>query len=351
MSDSARKVVIVGASAAGLRCAGRLARLKPDWQITVVEKQDIFSYAACGMPYVLSGDIVEADALRRTGDGVLRDAEYFSDVKGVEVLTEWEAVAADSSAKLLRIRSGGEEKDLDWDELVLATGASAKRLPNQPDHPRIRSFHEFQDVELLHGGLVKGEIGSVIIIGAGLVGCELAEAFGALWGAEVTLVEAKSAPLPELLDVETGGIVEQAFADNDVRFIKGAPVDRIEADDDGVRVTVEGERLTADLAVVAAGVKPAVQLARDAGLAIGPTGAIAVSDRLATSMAHVWAIGDCVEVRHQVTGEPCFFPLGSLANRQGRTLANILSGRDDSFPPIAGAVAVKVFDCNVAAWV
>ena len=147
MGGSARKIVIVGASAAGLRCAGRLARLKPDWRITVVERQDIFSYAACGMPYVLSGDIVEADALRRTGDGVLRDTEYFSDVKGVEVLTEWEAVAVDSSANLLRIRSGGEEKDLDWDELVLATGASAKRLPHQPDHPRVRSFHEFQDVE------------------------------------------------------------------------------------------------------------------------------------------------------------------------------------------------------------
>ena len=80
-----------------------------------------------------------------------------------------------------------------------------------------------------------------------------------------------------------------------------------------------------------------------------PTGAIAVDDRLATSTAHIWAIGDCVEVRHQVTGEPCLFPLGSLANRQGRALANILAGREDRFPSVVGAVAVKVFDCNVAA--
>jgi len=181
------------------------------------------------------------------------------------------------------------------------------------------------------------------------VGCELAEAFGALWDAEVTLIEAKGTPLPELLDLETGDIVAQALIDNDVRLLTGAPVERIEADDDGVRITVKGKELEADLAVVAAGVEPAVDLARKAGVAIGPTGAIAVDDRLSTSRAHIWAIGDCAEVRHQVTGRPCFLPLGSLANRQGRTLANILAGRDDRFPPIAGAVAVKVFDCNVAA--
>jgi NADPH-dependent 2,4-dienoyl-CoA reductase/sulfur reductase-like enzyme/rhodanese-related sulfurtransferase len=315
----------------------------------VVEKQEVFSYAACGMPYVLSGDIMEADALRRTGDGVLRDTEYFSDVKGVEVLAEWEAVAVDSSAKRLRIRSGDDEKELEWDELVLATGAGPKRLPEQPGHGRVRSFHEFQDVTLLHSGLVKGEVRSVIVIGAGLVGCELAEAFGALWGAQVTLIEAKPIPLPELLDVETGGIVAQALADNDVQLLTGALVERIDADDEGVRVTVKGNQLEADLAVVAIGVKPSVRLAEDGGVAIGPTGAIAVDERMATSMPHVWAIGDCVEVRHRVTGEPCLFPLGSLANRQGRALANILAGREDRFPPIAGAVAVKVFDCNVAA--
>ena len=123
---------------------------------------------------------------------------------------------------------------------------------------------------LLHSGLAKGEIGSVIVIGAGLVGCELAEAFGALWGAEVTLIEAKQIPLPELLDVETGGIVAQALADNDVRLLTGAPVERIEADDEGVRVTVKGSELEADLAVVATGVKPSVRLAEDAGIAIGP---------------------------------------------------------------------------------
>ena len=101
--------------------------------------------------------------------------------------------------------------------------------------------------------------------------------------------------------------------------------------------------------MVAVGVEPEVELARSLGARIGPTGAIAVDERLATSVPHVWAAGDCVEVRDVVTGAPVFRPLGSLANRQGRTLGNILAGRRDAFPPVAGAAAVKVFDFNVAA--
>ncbi len=195
-----RRVVIVGASAAGLRCASRLSRLEPDWHVTVVEQGDVFSYAACGMPYVLSGDIGDAVALRQTGDGVLRDSGYFSSVKGVEVLSGHRATHIEPSPNRLRIKSRDGERELEWDELVLATGARPRRLPQQPDHPRVRSFHTYEDIAPLHNGLAKGEIGSVIIVGAGLVGCELAEAFGALWGAEVTLIEAADSPLPGVLD-------------------------------------------------------------------------------------------------------------------------------------------------------
>ncbi len=128
-----------------------------------------------------------------------------------------------------------------------------------------------------------------------------------------------------------------------------SPVRRLEARDDGVTLLLDEGTVTADLAVVAVGVEPEVELARSVGARIGPTGAIAVDERLATSLPHVWAAGDCVEVRDAVTGVPVFRPLGSLANRQGRTLANILAGRPDAFPPVVGAAAVKVFDFNVAA--
>ncbi len=350
MAAGTHDVVVVGASAAGLRCASRLARLRPDWRITVVEARETFSYAACGMPYVLSGDITDLEALHRTADGATRDTDYFLGVKGVEVLAGWRATAIDSDKNELLIRdAGGQEKSLPWDDLVLATGARPLRLPGQPDHPRIVSFHTPEDVQSLHKGLATGQISSVIVIGAGFLGCELAEAFTSLWGAEVTLLEAAPSPLPAQLDPETGAMVARTLRENDVDLRLGARVEGFEPGDDQVVVHVKGgPSVSGDVAVVAIGVEPAVELAAAAGIALGPTGAIAVDESLATSRSHVWAAGDVIELKHAVTAEPVWVPLGSLANRQGRTVANILAGRNDRFGPVAAAAAIKVFELNVA---
>jgi NADPH-dependent 2,4-dienoyl-CoA reductase/sulfur reductase-like enzyme/rhodanese-related sulfurtransferase len=344
-----RSVVVVGASAAGLRCACRLARLKPAWQVGVVEACPVFSYAACGLPYVLSGDISDPEALRETSYRSVRDVRFFAEQKGVTVLAGWRATEIRLAEGLLKVEGSEGERQLRWDELVLTTGARARRLPGQPDHPRIRTFHRWDDLLPLLEGLRRGEIGRVAVVGAGLVGCELAEAFGGLWGAEVVLVEAGPTVLPEVLDPEVGGCACRQLESNGVEVRLGAPVRTLEADDERVTLTLDSGRVTADVAVVAVGVEPEVELARSAGARIGPTGAIAVDEHLATSVPHLWAAGDCVEVRDAVTDASVFRPLGSLANRQGRVLANILAGRRDSFPPTAGAVAVKVFDLAVAA--
>ena len=350
MTSDSRRVVIVGASAAGMRCASRLARLRPDWTVTVVERRRVFSYAACGLPYVLSGDVDDADALRRTSDGALRDAAFFASVKGVTVLTGRSATEVDVGARSLALaRPEGELEHLGWDDLVLATGASPRRLPGQPRHPRVRSFHVVEDLEPLHAGLRRGEIARVVIVGAGLVGCELSEAFRALWGVEVTLLEAAAAPLPGVADAEIGAVIAATLRRNGVHLRTGAAVEAIAAFDDRVEVTCGDERFTADLAIVAVGVTPEVALARSAGVALGTTGAIAVDDRMATNVPHIWAAGDCVETRRLPDGKPLHLPLGSLANRQGRVLADVLAGRGDRFPGATGAVAVKVFGLNVAA--
>jgi NADPH-dependent 2,4-dienoyl-CoA reductase/sulfur reductase-like enzyme/rhodanese-related sulfurtransferase len=349
-AEGARRVVIVGASAAGLRCACRLARLRPKWTVTVVEEREAFSVAACGLPYVLSGDVASAASLRTTSDGALRDAAYFAAVKGVEVLQGLRASAVDAGARLLTCEGPGSNRVvLEWDELVLATGARARRLPSQPLHPRVRSFHTLEDLAPVHAALGKGQISSVVIVGAGLVGCELSEAFHVLWGVEVSLLEAAGAPLAGFLDPEIGAVVAAALRRNGVDLRAGAAVSAISAEDDRAEVTAAGERFAADLVLVATGVEPQVDLARSAGIALGRTGAISVDERLATSVPHVWAAGDCVEVRRLPGGEAAYLPLGSLANRQGRTLANVLAGCDDRFPGAVGAVAVKVFDLNVAA--
>jgi NADPH-dependent 2,4-dienoyl-CoA reductase/sulfur reductase-like enzyme/rhodanese-related sulfurtransferase len=349
MAEARRRVLIVGASAAGLRCACRLARLRPDWSVRVVEARQIFSYAACGLPYVLSGDISDLDELRATDYGLSRDADFFAGHKGVEVLTGHRATAIDLSRQVLVAESAEGRVELPWDELVLASGAAPRRLPNQPDHPRVVPFHSWEDVKPLKQGLARGELERIAVVGAGLVGCELAEAFRTLWGAEVALIEAASDPLPDLLDPDLGRTVAREMSASGVELLLGSPVERLEADADGVKLWAGGRNVEAQVVVVAVGVEPATALARSAGLALGAGGAVAVNERLATSTPHVWAAGDCIEVRHAVTGQPTHLPLGSLANRQGRTLANVLAGWPDVFPPVAGAVALKVFDWNIAA--
>jgi NADPH-dependent 2,4-dienoyl-CoA reductase/sulfur reductase-like enzyme/rhodanese-related sulfurtransferase len=349
MSDDAKRVVIVGASAAGLRCACRLRRLQPEWPITVVDASEVFSYGACGLPYVLSGDIEELGALRRTPYGLDRDADYFADVKSVEVLAPWRATAVDVEVRSLHIESAEGERDLEWDELVIATGASPRRLPDLPEHPRVHTFHVWNDVKPLKIGLMQGDINHVVVVGAGLVGVELAEAFHSLWGAEVSLIEAAATPLPEILDAELGEVVTRHLEANDVRVLTRSAVAEIAAGDDGVTVTAGGDEVRADAVVVAVGVEPQVELARSAGVELGPTRAIRVDERLATTVPHVWAAGDCIECHHASTGGPAYLPLGSLANRQGRVLADVLAGRQETFGQVAGAAAVKVFDLNVAA--
>jgi rhodanese-related sulfurtransferase len=152
-----------------------------------------------------------------------------------------------------------------------------------------------------------------------------------------------------MLDPETGACLESYLREEGVTVLSGSPVKSMAADAEGVTLVAGEHEVRADAAVVAIGVEPAVELAREAGVKLGPTGAIEVDEHLATSVEHISAAGDCVEVRHAVSGAPAWLPLGSLANRQGRVLANVLAGRADSFPPVAGAMAVKLLDWNVAA--
>jgi NADPH-dependent 2,4-dienoyl-CoA reductase/sulfur reductase-like enzyme/rhodanese-related sulfurtransferase len=298
---------------------------------------------------VLSGDIEELGALHRTPYGADRDAEYFSMAKGVEVLAPCRATGLDVEARTLHIESANGERDLQWDELVIATGASPRKLPGLLEHPRVHSFHVWDDVKPLKVGLMRGEIDRVVVVGAGLVGVELAEAFHSLWGADVTLIEGGATVLPEILDPELGEVVARHLESNGVRVLTRSAVAEVDADDEGVTVTAGGEVVRADRVVVAVGVEPSVELAQMAGADLGPTRAIRVDERLETTVPHVWAAGDCVECRHVVTGGPAYLPLGSLANRQGRVLADVLAGRGGKFGPAAGVAAVKVFDVNVAA--
>lgn len=344
-----RRVLVVGASAAGLRCACRLARLCPGDEIRVVERRARFSWAACGMPFVLGGELPDADALRATAWGALRDAHHFAADKGVAVHARTEVVAVDPRARRATLAGPAGQEVAAWDELVLATGARARTLGQAPGDPRVVRFHDPDDLERLASLLRDEEIRHVAVIGAGLVGCEVSEALAGAWGVEVTLLEAADRPLPAMLDPETAALVAAELERGGVRLRCDDPVRRIRRTADGIVVESETGAVTADLVIEALGVVPQAALAVSAGASLGPAGGVLVDERLATDVPGVHAVGDVVEVPHRVTGRPCHMPLGSLANRQGRTLANVLAGRDDRFGPVTGAVALRVFDLAVAA--
>ncbi|MBD3169515.1 MAG: pyridine nucleotide-disulfide oxidoreductase [candidate division Zixibacteria bacterium] len=346
------KIVVIGGVAAGPRAAARAKRLLPDAEVILINDSKELSYGACGLPYFASGDINDIYELFKTSYGIVRDEQYFVDVKGLEVIAPYRAVKIDRDNKTVTAKNieNGEETRINYDKLVIATGASPYKLNLRgADSEKITTFSRPGDARKLRKMAEMGQLGSGIIIGAGFIGCELCESFGALWGIEATVLEAENHVLPRMLDEEMASIVHAELVRNGVKVHCGCKVERFEDTEGGIAVIAGGERFEADTAVVAVGFKPNSELAVDAGLQVGKTGGIITNSRMQTSDENIYAGGDCVESFNLVTGKPCYLPLGSIANRHGRLIGNNLAGRTGEFSGVVGAIIVKVFDMNIAA--
>jgi NADPH-dependent 2,4-dienoyl-CoA reductase/sulfur reductase-like enzyme/rhodanese-related sulfurtransferase len=353
MSSEYLRIVIIGASAAGLRAAARAGRLMPGAEITVLDRTDVISVSACGLPYLLSGDVGSPAELRSTPYGVLRDAGFFAAVKGLDVKTGMAVEAIDPQAKTVRGRhlANGEPFELSWDALVLATGSDPVAPAGfDSQSTRMHYLRSIDGVRRMRSDLEQGRVGSVVVVGGGFIGCEAAEAYGSMWGAGVTLVEAAPQVLPKMLDPEMAAPVQAHLRANGVTLKLGHPVLRLS--DSAETVWVElgngGGTLSADAVVCALGVRPAVGFAAAAGLETGPCGGLVVDRGMSTSHPGIYAAGDCVELTHHLTGRPVYLPLGSLANRQGRLIGNRLAGRKCLSAPVLGSAVVKVFDITAA---
>lgn len=345
-------IIVVGASAAGLRAAARARRRLPEAKILVIDQGSFISYAGCGMPYFVSGDIQSVDKLRTTPYGLVRDANFFREAKGLEVVTGTKVEKIDRDARKVYCKSvkTGEPSVYSYDKLVLATGARPIVPPGIPvDHERITTFRSLEDAISLRKSLEKGKIEKVGIIGGGLIGCELAEAFKALWGAKVVLIEAAPNILPSVLDPEMSLAVEAYLRSENVEVHTSCPFEDVTRSGETVTIKTAQTNFEVDCAVIAIGVRPNSELAAGCGLVIGKTGGVVVNDRMATSDPNIFAAGDCVEVRHLISGKSTNLPLGSLANRQGRIIGSNLGGGNERFGPIVGSAAVKLFDMNLAA--
>lgn len=348
------KVVIVGGVAAGPKTASKIIRMKPDTDVTIIEKGHFLSYAGCGLPYYVSGEIKEQKELMETPAGVVRDAAFFLNVKNFKVQNRTEALEIDREGKRVRVKAlaTGEESWLPYDKLVLATGASPV-IPPIPgvDKKNVFTLHGVHDAEGIKTALTQQKAKDVIIIGGGLIGVEATEAL-ATHGCRVTIVEM----LPQilnLLDWEIARLVENYMESNGVRVMTNTKAIAVESrrgtNDIVTHVRTDKGDLPADMVILAIGVRPNTSLAQKAGLAIGKkTGAIQVDGHMCTSDPDIYAAGDCVECMDRLTGLPCYVPLGSTANKQGRVVAVNICGGYELFPGVVGSSICKVFDYCVA---
>ncbi len=341
-----KKVVIVGGMAAGCKTAARLRRLDFDAEITIVEKLPFVSFGACGMPFYAGGEVENFDELMSTPWGTVRSPEYFKNVMNVNVLTETVCSKLYPEHNFIEISTkDGRKKILNYDYLVLATG-SKPIIPKFPyaESEKISFFHSPLEAKKFRTLAERGQIGKVVIIGGGFIGCELAEAVSSLWGIDTVLIEKENALLTKCFDVEISNLLLSILQENGINVLLNTKVEKIEVSEDVPVVFTDKGVFHSDYVFVALGVEPNTRLAQISGISIGNLGGIIVDKYLRTNFENVFAAGDCIETINLVTGKSDVFAFGSLANRQGRVVADNISGLHSEFPGAVGAISIKVFD-------
>lgn len=343
------RIVIVGGVAGGASAAARARRLSESAEITLVERGPHVSFANCGLPYYVGGEISDQDDLLVSTPASLR-ARF-----NLAVRTSTEAVSIDTQAHALLVRgSDGLEEKLPYDKLVLSPGASPLRPPiagiDRPGHFVVRNVPDALAID----EWIKAQAAQVaVVVGGGYIGLEMAEQL-VHRGLKVAVVEVLDQVLA-MLDPEMAASVHAELRRNHVDLHLADGVASFEAPAAGERaaastvVLKSGTRLPADLVVLGMGVRPEVGLAKNAGLEIGSLGGIRVDEHMRTSDPDIYAVGDAVEVRNPITGAWSLLPLAGPANRQGRIAADHIMGRPSSYQGTIGTGIIRVFELTAAA--
>jgi NADPH-dependent 2,4-dienoyl-CoA reductase/sulfur reductase-like enzyme len=324
------RLVVIGGVAAGLSAAARARRLDRNLEIIVLEKGHTVSYAACGLPYLVEGRV------RDVAELIVYTPEYFARERNIAVRTGTEAVAIHHSRRQV-VLTGGER--VAYDKLVIATGARPdRRLTAEKNLPHVFTLHTLDDALRLRECLSRPGLRRAVVVGAGYIGLEAAEALRT-HGLRVTVFEASPYVLGRE-DAELTQMVARHLERCGIELRLYQPVKTMEAN--CVNDT------PCDLAVLTAGFRPNVELAVEAGVEPGPTGALRVSERMETNLPGVYAAGDCAETMHLVTNRPVWMPLGTTANKMGRVAGANAAGRLERFPGIAGTSIVRAAGLGIA---
>lgn len=336
-----KKIVIVGGVAGGMSAATRLRRLMDDAEITVYEKGPYVSFANCGLPYYVSGEISEYDSL------VVQTPEKLKARFDLNIQPNSEVLSIDPKNKTIQVKQGEETVTDSYDDLILSPGAKPFIPPieNLEVAKNVFSLRNIPDLDAIMDALENQEVKDAVVVGAGFIGLEMAENLHNR-GLNVTIVEKAPHVLPPL-DEEMAAFVRQELEENDVKLITSQSA--VAFEDAGKAVTLEdGTTLNTDLTILSVGVQPENTLAKDAGIELGLRGGIKVNERYQTSEPNIYAVGDAIIVKQQITGEDTMISLASPANRQGRQVADVIAGLDRTNKGSIGTAIVRVFNLTAA---
>ncbi len=338
------KIIVIGGVAAGAKAAAKARRVDPSNEIILYQDESEMSYSACGLPYVISGVIADGRKV------IIRQPEDFAK-EGIQVFIRHRAISIDKTKQQLTVRNLQDNTDsvVTYDRLIIATGA-------RPIVPNIEgitlegvlTLRNIADLAQFKTSLTTLHPKNAVIIGAGYIGLELAEAFHEL-KIKTTIVEKATRILPKF-DPEMAQLVHDHLLENQVEIILGDGLAKIEGNNNRVTAieTESGKVIPTSLVVIAIGVKPNVELAKEANIELGYTGAIAVDSRMETSVRGIYAAGDCCETVNRITGKSIWMPLGDIANLQGRVAGENAAGGNAHFPGVFGTAIFKTFNLTVA---
>jgi NADPH-dependent 2,4-dienoyl-CoA reductase/sulfur reductase-like enzyme/rhodanese-related sulfurtransferase len=338
-----KRLLVIGGVAAGPKAAAKARRCDPEMEIVIYQEEDEISYAGCGLPYYISGMVKGRDELisRTPGKFVL---------DGIRILKNRRIEQIDTKERTLSGKMLGSDRTFTdhFDRLVLATGAKAIRPKIEGiELGNIFYLRSIFDADAILEHIGSDHIEKVVIAGGGYIGLEMAEAL-ILKGKEVTIVE-MAPQILTLFDEDLAGILRQYLEKKGVRIFTSEGIEALKGNGGKVtRIQTVSQEVEADAVLMSLGVRPRVDLAKQAGLRIGDTGAIWVNEKMETSVEGVYAAGDCSETTHLLTGKKVWIPLGSTANKQGRVVGANVCGGNDVFPGVLGTTIFKTFDFNVA---
>lgn len=337
------RIVVIGGVAAGMSAASQARRRDPGCEVVVLDRGHDISYSACGMPYNIG------DPARGVDDLVILNAETARSERGIDVRTRHAAQALDVSRRVVEVSDleAGSNYALTWDALVIASGATAIR-PAVPglDLAGVFVLRDLTDARHIKRYLADVKVSTAVVVGAGYIGIEMADVLHGL-GIAVSILEKTDQVLPGFAPA----IVEVAahtLERHGVSVQTATSLQRVQRE--GADLLVHSDRgvIHAQIVIVAVGVRPDVALAREAGIALGASGAIAVDSAMRTSAPMVFAAGDCAEAHHLVLDRPTWVPLGTTANKQGKVAGANAAGGDQHFGGIVGSAGFKCFDLEVA---